>query len=143
MGKCVSSGVQVGSLLPPLVSCELDVHNSLLQLFASLCPVGRSTCFVLSMNYLWMQTGVISAVLRPWLSSFSFCSLLCCSFPFLLRTGRRGNLIDFLSLFCSEWGYHRANLTNLALVISLENQGFFNCSAVIVACVFVITSLSA
>lgn len=37
----MSSGVQVGSLLPPLVSCELDVHNSLPQVFASLCPVGR------------------------------------------------------------------------------------------------------
>lgn len=102
-GGVLSSGVQVGSLLPPLASCELACDPTV-------CPRcslpsaqwARSTCSVLSMNYLWMQTGVISGAEA--MALFSFCSLLCCCFPFLLRTGRRGNLIGFLSLFCSESG---------------------------------------
>jgi len=67
----LSSGVQVGSLLPPLVSCEL-AYDTVVCPRCSLPSAqwAKSTGSVLSMNYLRMQTGVISGVLRPWLSLF-------------------------------------------------------------------------
>lgn len=106
-GGVLSSGVQVGSLLPPLASCELACDPTV-------CPRcslpsaqwAKSTCSVLSMNYLWMQTGVISGVLRPWLS-FLLTALLLLSISF--KDWEEGESNRFLVTFLQwEWGYDRA-----------------------------------
>lgn len=63
-----------------------------------LCPVGQKHMLCIKYELLvdanWSNLRGAEAM-----ALFSFCSLLCCCFSFLLRTGRRGNLIGFLSLF--------------------------------------------
>lgn len=64
----------------------------------------------------------------------------CFAAPFHFFEGLGGgSLIGFLSLLQGGWGDLRTKLTNLALVITLENRGgLVDYRAVIVACAFVI-----
>ena len=116
-------------------------HSSLPQVFSSLCPVGQKHRLCVKYELLadanWSDLRGAEAMAFSLFFLLTALLLLSVSFKDWEEGESNRFLVSFLHW---EWGYHRANLTDLVLVISLENQGLFNCSAVIVACVFVITS---